>query len=45
MATIGSHKFTMPVSTSLLIGMGIVLALAALLATGALGAPMIPKPL
>jgi len=45
MATIGTHKFTLPVSTSLLIGMGIMIVLAALLATGALGAIMLPAPL
>ncbi|MFQ6124408.1 MAG: hypothetical protein ACE5R6_07370 [Candidatus Heimdallarchaeota archaeon] len=45
MATIGTHKFTIPVSTSFLIGMAIMIVLAALLATGALGATMLPTPL
>ncbi len=45
MATIGTHKFTLPISTSLLIGMAIMILLAALLATGALGTTMLPAPL
>ncbi len=45
MATIGTHKFSLPISTSILIGMGITILLAALLATGALGAPTVPGPL
>ena len=45
MATIGTHKYTFPVSTSLLIAFAIIIGLAALLATGALGAVMLPAPL